>query len=225
MARILEEKKLLSRALWNWHAVVPGSRQQVPFTVLPVAYETPYADADRLENFRQEQRRLFRLHDTHYRHHWSEGHVVPNRFIDTYFSVYVESDTNNICFNAHPLNSLMSGHPLIVLAAPGYLVRLQSMGFKTWSAVVDESYDAEPDLNTRLNLVIQQIERLCSMDPELLLDQCWSVGQHNRSHFVVNQFDLWQSTHEKLHALFARIRELHYHQSAKSSGQSRNSAC
>jgi len=60
------------------------------------------------------------------------------------------------------IKPIVSMHPFIVLAAPGYLKELRSMGYKTFHPHIDEIYDTTEDDQTRFNLIINEIKRLCS---------------------------------------------------------------
>jgi hypothetical protein len=56
------------------------------------------------------------------------------------------------------------GMPFIVFGAKGTLNHLRHMGFKSFHPHIDERYDEEEDPARRLDLIMQEIERLCRMD-------------------------------------------------------------
>lgn len=56
--------------------------------------------------------------------------------------------------------------PFVVLAVPGFLKYLNSMGWQTFSPYIDESYDSEPDDEKRLQMVISEVKRLNSFTEE-----------------------------------------------------------
>ena len=47
-----------------------------------------------------------------------------------------------------------------MLSTQNYLQHIQAQGYKTFSPYIDESYDQEPDAYKRMNLAIDQVERL-----------------------------------------------------------------
>jgi hypothetical protein len=216
--RIKFTKQLLSRdllhnALWNWEHYHYETDQEkhfqpdaIPFTQLPIDYVSPFVDADKIELLRRDRRRLFVMKDTEYQAHWSLGHLVPKQFVDTYFTVYSEGDIENQHINAVPYNALLSGHPMIILGAPGYLKHLHDMGFRTWHPVIDESYDSETDPDLRITKICDAIERLCSQGPERLLETGFAIGEHNRRHFVDNEYTVWCQTQQRLNQLFLDIK-------------------
>ena len=61
---------------------------------------------------------------------------------------------------------LLSKKPFILLSGHRALKSLQDMGFKTFSPMVDESYDLEPDVNTRIDMIKQEILRIHSLTDE-----------------------------------------------------------
>lgn len=58
--------------------------------------------------------------------------------------------------------------PFILVAAPGNLNYLKSYGFKTFDRWIDESYDNETDPGKRIEMIVGEIKKLCSLSmPEL----------------------------------------------------------
>ncbi len=54
----------------------------------------------------------------------------------------------------------------MLLAAPGNLAYLKSYGFKTFDAVIDESYDLIQDDNERIDSVVAQMKWYCNLSQE-----------------------------------------------------------
>ena len=48
-----------------------------------------------------------------------------------------------------------------MLSTQHYLKELQAQGYKTFAPYIDESYDQEPQAYKRMNLAIDQVEKLC----------------------------------------------------------------
>jgi hypothetical protein len=73
------------------------------------------------------------------------------------------------------------------MAYPGALKLLQSLGFKTFSPFIDESYDDELDEGKRLGMIYQEIVILSSMSKEEIHAWYWSMEDiliHNQSHLL-----------------------------------------
>ena len=72
--------------------------------------------------------------------------------------------------------------PFLVFATPFMLQDLQLMGFKTFNNFIDESYDKEEDNNKRIELLVNEITRICNL-PEheyrRLVENCKTIAQEN----------------------------------------------
>jgi hypothetical protein len=55
-------------------------------------------------------------------------------------------------------------HPFILVSVPGSLEVLKAMGYKTFSPIIDESYDTELDDGKRMIKILNEIERLCNLN-------------------------------------------------------------
>lgn len=81
---------------------------------------------------------------------------------------------------------IVSRRPFILVAAPGNLAYLKSYGFKTFDKWIDESYDSEQDGDRRIEMVIEQLEKLCKLtDNELdaMKKEMQEVLDYNFDHF------------------------------------------
>lgn len=54
-------------------------------------------------------------------------------------------------------------HPFVVSSTAYFLENLRNQGYQTFSGLIDESYDREPDHGKRLVKIIDEVERLCNM--------------------------------------------------------------
>jgi hypothetical protein len=84
---------------------------------------------------------------------------------------------------------IVSKRPFILVGAPGNLAYLKSYGFKTFDQWIDESYDNELDPDKRISLIVEQIEKLCSMSNAQLNDMYADVKstvEYNFNHFYGN---------------------------------------
>ena len=79
--------------------------------------------------------------------------------------------------------------PFVLVGAQGNLAYLKSYGFKTFDRWIDESYDDEPDPDKRILLIIEQVEKLCSMSTSQLnsmYNEMKSTLEYNFQHFYGN---------------------------------------
>jgi hypothetical protein len=81
---------------------------------------------------------------------------------------------------------IVSKRPFILVAAPGNLAYLKSYGFKTFDRWIDESYDNEPDNFKRIEMITQELEKLCKLSNAELKQmhrEMQEVLEYNYQHF------------------------------------------
>lgn len=97
--------------------------------------------------------------------------VTSHDYYRTFVSLVTETHTDkNILFLSEKIfKPIYMGHPFILLGNPGTLKLLQSFGYKTFSKWWDESYDNEPDLNKRTEMVVKIIQDLKNKSKDELI--------------------------------------------------------
>lgn len=81
---------------------------------------------------------------------------------------------------------IVAQRPFMLAAAPGNLAYLRSYGFETFGRWIDESYDSIGDPDQRLQAIVDQTQRLCSMSRGALQDmhqEMLPVLEYNFNHF------------------------------------------
>ena len=109
--------------------------------------------------------------------------VIPlSIYNQTYYSIVAET-----CFENHftfytekIVKPLLAGRLFIFVGSRYFLRNLKSLGFKTFDNVVDESYDVEPDPETRWRMALDQMQKLCSMDPAEVQAKIKDAVDHNQ---------------------------------------------
>jgi len=113
------------------------------------------------------------------------GEAWPYR--DTSFSIVCETHfTNDILFVSEKVwKPIVNGHPFVIVGTPAILVYLRSLGFKTFTPIIDESYDALIDNGERMQALLAVIDRLGALDDNgraAMLYQMQPVLEHNVQH-------------------------------------------
>lgn len=73
-------------------------------------------------------------------------------------------------------------HPFIIVSVPNTLSLLRSIGYKTFSPWIDESYDLELDDSKRLKKIVQEIERISKLsnsEVKDLVNSLKPIVEHN----------------------------------------------
>lgn len=90
------------------------------------------------------------------------------------------------------LKAVLSKNVFLLIGNPYSLDWLKSLGFKTFSDIIDESYDVEEVFYKRLLMVFEEIKRLCSLEVNTLkekIKQMDDIVNHNYDHFLKNTWD------------------------------------
>jgi hypothetical protein len=120
----------------------------------------------------------------------AEATVDTNQYYaDTYFSVVSETT----CFTKEWYSSarflsekawkpVAMKHPFIMVSVPRTLEVFKQMGYKTFSPIINESYDQEQDDTKRLLMIVDEIERLSNLtqvELEKFLIAAREICEHN----------------------------------------------
>lgn len=125
---------------------------------------------------------------------------VNKKFRDCYFEIVTETYfTDDKCdyITEKILRPIISLRPFICVGTPFLLKKLRNYGFKTFTPYIDESYDEIIDPIQRMNTILKEINRLCSLSKaqiHTLYLSLWDTLEYNHLHF-----------HEKLNGYFHRI--------------------
>ena len=118
---------------------------------------------------------------------WTDSH--PEAYKNSYFYVctetYVHGDYKSLTEKV--FKPIVNFQPFLFVAYPGALKLLQDLGFKTFNGFIDESYDNEPDLYKRVNMIYIELQKLCNMSITELHNWYWSMEdilEHNRNHLL-----------------------------------------
>jgi hypothetical protein len=109
-----------------------------------------------------------------------ENHLLPNTHHSSASADYCNSDyaqcsievvLETLCDDTRlhltekTLRPIACGRPFLLAASPGSLQYLQRYGFRTFGDIIDESYDQEPNVLRRLNMIVQEMQRILN-DPQ-----------------------------------------------------------
>ena len=105
----------------------------------------------------------------------------------TYFSVvsetnYFTKQANTTFFSEKIFKPIANRHPFLVVSTPGFLSKLRALGYKTFSPWINEAYDLETDDTIRIQMIVEEIHRLCMLNENELqdfLDETFQICEHN----------------------------------------------
>jgi hypothetical protein len=99
----------------------------------------------------------------------------------TAYSIVAETNCDNEfhLFTEKITKPILGRRLFVVFAGQGYLKSLKSIGFKTFSDVIDESYDSIIDPTQRWNMAFDQVRELCNRDQQEVLAKIRPIVDHN----------------------------------------------
>jgi hypothetical protein len=90
-------------------------------------------------------------------------HINEYWYNSTFMSMILESTCDGAPFlTEKTFKAIAFQHPFMILGAPGSLETLRSWGFESFSNLFDESYDYEQDLDTRIEILLKNIDNISS---------------------------------------------------------------
>jgi len=97
----------------------------------------------------------------------TNGPLVTDHYERTILSVITETTWNQgeIFISEKTFNAIAHSHPFIIVGPAGFLKKLKELGFKTFAGVLNEHYDEIKNHRDRLNAIVDEIQRLCNLDP------------------------------------------------------------
>jgi len=119
---------------------------------------------------------------------WSFGTFNPIVTTKSYFNVVTEShheyaENDGLLISEKTCKALIS-QPFMVIGNCGLLEYLRENGFETYPELFDESYDNDGDPQKRIEIILEEVKRLCNMDKDELQkiyeSVLWKVD-HNRN--------------------------------------------
>jgi hypothetical protein len=159
-----------------------------------------------------QQKELNSLAENIYPTHASADYCVDD-FVTTDISIVLETVAagTKIHLTEKTLRPVACGHPLMLIAGPGSLEYLRSYGFKTFSPWIDESYDQEPDVVRRMQMIANEmirIKNLSVIDKKHMLVQLKKIAMYNKQHFFSNKFfnQIQSELIENLNTAVSRIK-------------------
>jgi hypothetical protein len=192
-----QQKGLLDQALWTMLDSRPSRYRHfdlvdnsvnlmstvTPLQWLPAEYEVPQYNTATITPGPAE--RTF-VKTELFGNTWGEIYLNTPAYSDTYFSVVTETVFEYpYSFRTEKIaKPLAQGHPWICAANAGFYRDLRNLGFKTFNAIIDESFDSIEHHQTRMDRIVDIVNDLCKSDLQAFLLACEPVCKYNQQHLV-----------------------------------------
>lgn len=126
--------------------------------------------------------------------------IIPDDykyFDNSYFSVVTETvyEENNdtessIFFSEKVWKPIIMQHPFILVGRYKMLAKLKEYGYKSFDPWIDESYDNIRNPEKRMDAIVEEIKRLCSLTDDQYVQWQQAIApvvDYNRLHFFKNK--------------------------------------
>jgi hypothetical protein len=117
---------------------------------------------------------------------WGEIYLNPQPYLDTYFSLVTETVFDYpYSFRTEKIwKPVAIGHPWIAVANKGYYRDIHKLGFKTFSHLIDESFDHIDNNQERLDRIVAVVNDLCGQDLPSFITATQDVCKYNQQHLA-----------------------------------------
>lgn len=135
----------------------------------------------------------------YYGHRMSLSQVIPlDVYNKTAYSLVAETNWNNdfVFFTEKTVKPILGKRLFIMVGHMHALRRLRNLGFRTFGDIIDESYDNIEGADQRFAKALEQLEYLCSMPQDQILEKVKPIAEYNYQHMLdINWYELYFRVH------------------------------
>ena len=177
LAGALQHKNLLDKCFFSWlnHQKLDYDCHQGSYlTGIFKMYNSSNFQRDYFEGFKEIRKIepvILDISQEEGFHRENQIYINEELYKDSYCSLVTESvfddfSEGTLFFSEKIYQPIYNFHPFIVVGAPGILKTLREDGYMTFPELFDESYDTITDASKRMEAIITEIERFCSVPDE-----------------------------------------------------------
>lgn len=201
LLELFRYRGLLDRALWTNLDPRPATFQpfvlpaeigitnwahtNFPLQQLPACYEVDRYRSQIGVPAPDTQRDLYAKYHL-FNDEWGDIYLNADPYIDTYFSLVTETVFEYpYSFRTEKTwKPIAMGHPTIFASNAGYYRDFHDLGFRTWSHLIDESFDQIDHVQDRIDRIAQVVEDLCRQDLPAFLRAAEETCKYNQQHLA-----------------------------------------
>ena len=117
---------------------------------------------------------------TGHQHGWQDGYPSMNLYNDSWIELFPETlGKDGYYITEKTVKPMVTKTPFLAFSTCYYLEYLKSLGFKTFSSLIDESYDKQYRVEDRAKLIIDQLEFIIQNGTEEFYNACSPILEHN----------------------------------------------
>lgn len=120
----------------------------------------------------------------------NHGLLLPWKiYNDSWFSIISETKNDGFPMLTEKSGKCLLGRRLFInFGNPGVMALIRDQGYQTFDSVIDESYDTEPDQQSRFQAAWNQVEYLLNQPPEMIAQKIKPILDHNQKLFLSRDY-------------------------------------
>lgn len=108
--------------------------------------------------------------------------IPEHAYEDSLFSIVAETTHDRLWITEKTIIPIFHKRPFIILGTQGISRYIKSLGFRIFENAIDYSFDFEPDIKKRTEMLVQELVRLSKIDIKKLSKLTQSDVHHNFHH-------------------------------------------
>jgi hypothetical protein len=118
---------------------------------------------------------------------WPDASPSMSLYLDSWMEVVPETMyARGHYVTEKTLKPMATRTPFLVCSTQGYLRYLQSQGYRTFGGLINERYDQEPDLATRISKMLDQLQDIVRNGAESFYRASQDILEHNQLKLAEN---------------------------------------
>lgn len=139
--------------------------------------------------------------------------VIREHHASTFINVVTETmfRPGTIFYSEKTWKPILAGQPFIYVGTQGQLAELKRQGYQTFDYWFNEDYDNEPDIDVRIEMVVEELINLSKIPVNRLIEmrkEMTPVLQHNQSLFLHHRNEIYKN--QKDEYLYREIKKIWY---------------
>jgi hypothetical protein len=121
----------------------------------------------------------------------SLSQIIPvGIYNQTAYTVVAETNFMNsyTFFTEKIAKPMLARRLFVVFSGQHYLRNLHNAGFRTFDSVIDESYDEEPDITKRYQMIYEQMQYLMQEPQNKIFEEIKNITEYNYHHLLETQW-------------------------------------
>ena len=94
--------------------------------------------------------------------------TVPEQYNQSFMQLVTESDDECVFFSEKTATPILLNKPFLVAGGPYHHRELNNLGFSNYDELFDYSFDIEPDLNKRYEMIVENVKRISLLSKDEL---------------------------------------------------------